>query len=108
MAHQTATSELEIADIYLELNLLPEALDFYEKTDAKFAELGMQAELAQSLRNHAKALSLLGEKESAGTLLDKSEKLFEAEGNLIAAGSVKLAKAQILFDENACNNKLFR
>ncbi|HQU86806.1 MAG TPA: hypothetical protein PKY59_26975, partial [Pyrinomonadaceae bacterium] len=58
---QTALCELEIADIYLELNLLPEAVEFYEKTDAKFAELGMQAELARSLQNHAKALFLLGE-----------------------------------------------
>jgi hypothetical protein len=31
MPHQMGASELEIADIYLELNLLPEAARFYEK-----------------------------------------------------------------------------
>jgi CHAT domain-containing protein/tetratricopeptide (TPR) repeat protein len=99
MPHQTATNELDIADIYLELNLLPEAVEFYEKAEAKFTEFGMQAELARSFLNHAKALFLLGENELSKELLDKSEKLFIDEGNKIAAASVKLAKAQILFGE---------
>ncbi len=99
MPHQTATNELDIADIYLELNILPEAIDFYQKAEAKFTEFGMQAELARSFLNHAKALFLLGESELSKKLLDKSEKLFAAEGNKISAASVKLAKAQILFGE---------
>ncbi len=97
LPHQSANCELEIADIYLELNLLPEAVAFYEKTEAKFAQLGMQAELARSLLSHAKALFLLDDAALAANLLDRAEKLFEAEGNLISASVVKLAKAQFYY-----------
>lgn len=99
MPHQSANCELEIADIYLELNLLPEAAQFYEKAETKFIELCIQAELARSFLNHAKALFLLDETESSKRFLDKAEKLFTAEGNKISIGSVKLVKAQIFFGE---------
>ena len=59
--HQMAICELEIADIYLELNLLPEAIEFYQRSESRFSEFGMQAELARSFLNHAKALFLLGD-----------------------------------------------
>lgn len=97
MPHQSANCELEIADIYLELNLLPEAVAFYEKTGAKFAELGMQAELARSFLSHAKALFLLDDAELAANLLDKAEKLFQIEGNLISAAFARLSKAQFYY-----------
>lgn len=99
MPHQTANCELEIADIYLELNLLPEALGFYQKTESKFSELGMQAELARSLLNHARCLFLLGENESAGELLEKAQKLYQAEGNRISAAFVKLAGIRLRLGE---------
>ncbi len=101
MAPQVASTELETADIYLELNLIPEALGFYERTDARFAELGMQAELARSLRNHATASLANDDPQSAGPLLAESERLFESEGNPIAAAAIKLIRARGLFANHA-------
>ena len=96
MPHQSVNCELEIADIYLELNLLPEALNFYRQTDEKFSRLGMRAELARSLLNHAKALYLSDELSTAAKLLKKAQTIYENEGNLTGAAAVKLTNVQIL------------
>ncbi|MGH9880268.1 MAG: tetratricopeptide repeat protein, partial [Pyrinomonadaceae bacterium] len=40
MAHQSAISEQEIADAYLELNLVPEAAEIYARVTRTFADLG--------------------------------------------------------------------
>ncbi len=93
MATHAVTTELEIADLYLELNLIPEAIGLYKQTEERFAELGMQAELARNLRNHARALLATGEEDSAGPKLSESERLFVAEGNPIAAAELKLIRA---------------
>lgn len=98
MPHQTANCELEIADIYTELNLLPEAIGFYENVEAKYAELGMQAELARSLLNHAKAVSRLGDPAAALEILERAERLFESEGNAVAVAAAGLSKAEIFFE----------
>ena len=39
MPHQTAIAELEIADIYLELNLAEEAFEIYEKVSDNAAQI---------------------------------------------------------------------
>lgn len=96
MFHQSVGCELEIADIYLELNLLPEAIDRYIKVEGPFIESGMQAELARCLKNHAIARFRTGEVERAAELLDRAQQLCENEGNEVAAGSVMLARANLL------------
>lgn len=98
MPNQSATCELEIADIYLELNLLPEAVGFYQKVEAQFAELGMQGELARCSLSYARALLRLGKPVEAIPLLDRAEELYKNEPNHVAAGSVCLARSQMLFD----------
>lgn len=99
MATHAVTTELEIADLYLELNLIPEAIGLYKQTEKRFAALGMQAELARNLRNHARALLATGEEDSAGPMLAESERLFMAEGNPIAAAELKLTRAFGLFQQ---------
>ncbi len=98
MPDQSAICEMEIADIYLELNLLPEAVEFYRKVETRFAETGMQAELARSMLSRARALLRLQRGVEAAILLDHAEELYEKETNAVAAGSVKLVRAQMLFD----------
>ena len=98
MPNQSAICELEIADIYLELNLLPEAAAFYKKAKTRFADLGMQAELARCSLNHARTLLRLGEPVAAAVELDRAEILYNNEQNLVASGSVNLARAQMLLD----------
>lgn len=98
MPNQSAICELEIADIYLELNLLPEAVGLYQKTSARFAGLGMQAELARSTLSNARALLRRDRQSEAAPLLDRAEELYRQEGNRVAVGMVNLARAQMLFD----------
>ncbi len=100
MPNQSAICELEIADIYLELNLLPEAVEFYTKVAVHLAEFGLQAELARCWLGHARALIRLNERDAALDLLDKAEGAYVLEGNLVAAGSVQLARSRLLFDQH--------
>src|SRR5262249_44253055 len=88
MPNHSAMCELEMADIYLELNLLPEAVEFYRKVAVRLADLGLQAELARCCLSHARALIRSNEPNKAMGLLDKAEGLYELEGNAIAVGSV--------------------
>lgn len=96
MPTQTAGVVLELADIYLELNLLPEACAFYEQTEARFASLGMRADLARAKRNHARALSLGGERVAAAVLFEEAREIFIGEENVIAAATVSLFRANDL------------
>jgi len=101
MPHRTAMSELEIADIYLELNLLPEAARLYESAAQKFSHLGMQFELGKCSLNLARTLFFSGKNELARQQIEIAEKIFRAEGNSIANASAQLFKAQILFLEES-------
>lgn len=104
MPHQSAVCELEIADIYLELNLLAEAAGIYEQAAKKFASLGMQAELARCLLNFARAFFLSGEAKKSHTLLSRAEELFEAEGNPVSIAAAHLLKTQIYLREGDLKN----
>lgn len=99
MPHQSANCQLEIADIYLELNLLPEAHEFYRQSAEKFTEFGMEAELGKCFLNLAKTLFLMGENEISANYLEKAEKIFIAEGNNILLALVHFAKADVLYRE---------
>src|SRR5262249_3093138 len=68
MPHESAISELELADAYLELNLAPEAAAIYARVTTTFAELGMRAEQARALLNDGRAYLLLGQLAPARTL----------------------------------------
>lgn len=95
MPAQSLNCELEIADIYLELNLLNEAIDHYLRCERNYAELGMQAELARCLKNYAVALFRSGQAETSIQKLAQAQELFEREGNAVAQGSAIAARAAI-------------
>ena len=95
MPHETAISELEIADAYLELNLGMEAAEFYERVTPVFAELTMRAEQALALAHHGRAAILLGEMEKAQRLLSEARVLYAAEGNSLGEAMVALTLAQM-------------
>jgi CHAT domain-containing protein len=99
MPHQTATVEQEIADAYLELNLAPEAAAIYERITRKFGELGMRAEQARALAQHARALILIGEVDRAHTLLRHARRLYAEEGNAVGEAMVTLTEAQLHYSE---------
>ena len=95
MPHQSATAEQEIADAYLELNLVPEAVAIYGRVIPTFAELGMRAEQARSLAYNGRAEILLGRFSEAHDLLLAARRLYRAEGNEVGEAMVALTQAQL-------------
>lgn len=95
MPHQSTTAEQEIADAYLELNLVLEAAEIYERIIPKFADLGMRAEQARALAYNGRASLLLGRVVEARALLVEARTLYEAEGNEVGAAMVALSQAQL-------------
>lgn len=95
MPHQTAIAELEIADIYLELNLSKEAFDIYEKVADELGALKLQGEEARARANFGRAADRLRERETARKELKKSARLYLAEKNKIGAAAVKISEANL-------------
>lgn len=100
MPHQNAFSELEIADIYLELNLVSEAFEIYAKVSKTFTKLKMQGEEARSRANFGRSAILLNDNKLARKQLAKAAKLYVAENNLVGASAVKLSGSQLELSEN--------
>lgn len=99
MPHQSAVARQEMADAYLEMNLAPEAAAIYADITGIFAELGMQAEQARALSQHARACVLLGQTAQAHTLLSEARRLYAAEGNPVGEAVVMLTEAQLHYAE---------
>ncbi|MBA2453592.1 MAG: CHAT domain-containing protein [Chloroflexia bacterium] len=99
LPHQSALSEQELADAYLELNLAPEAAEMCDRAIPVFSELGMRAEHARALLARGRALRLLQRTEDALTALAQAEDLYLAEGNIAGPGMVTLARAEILYGD---------
>jgi CHAT domain-containing protein len=92
-----ATTEQEIADAYLELNLAPEAAEIYERVAPRFEALGMRAEQAHALANSGKAASLLGQNKRAGELFELALDLYQQEHNEVGVALVSLSRAQLFY-----------
>src|SRR5262249_55293431 len=95
MPHMSASTELELADTYLELNLAPEAAAIYTRVIPTFAKLGMRAEQARALANHGWACLLLGRIDEARAVLAEARALYAAEGNAVGEAGVTLTEAQL-------------
>ncbi|HEY3231159.1 MAG TPA: CHAT domain-containing protein, partial [Roseiflexaceae bacterium] len=95
MSHMSASTELELADAYLELNLAPEAAAIYTRVIPTFAELGMRAEQARALASHGRTCLLLGRIDEAQPLLAEARTLYAAEGNAVGEALVTLTEAQL-------------
>lgn len=101
MPHQTAGAELEIADVYLELNLSAEAYSIYEKVTDSLKRLKLQGEEARARANFGKAALLKNETKKAKQELKKSAGLYLLEKNPGGAATVKLTEAAL---ENSQKN----
>lgn len=95
MPHQSAIAELEIADIYLELNLAREAVSIYSKVAGELKKLKLQGEEARARANFGRASVLLGDMHSARAELKRSARLYLAEKNKSGAAAVKLNEARL-------------
>jgi len=99
MPHQSAIAELEIADIYAELNLNAEAAEIYERVCASFRTLKLRAEEARSRLNHGRALTSLARYSEAEAELARSGELYSREKNFSGRGAAILARARVAFQQ---------
>lgn len=95
MPHQTAIAKLEIADIYLELNLTAEAFSIYECLVGELRRLKLRSEEARARSNFGRAATILKKHETARKELNKSGKLYLLEKNRVGAALVKLHQANL-------------
>jgi CHAT domain-containing protein len=95
MPHQSALAEREIADAYLELNLVPEAEEIYTRVTDTFATLGLRADEARAFASRGRAQLLSGNDEEAFASLKRARELYEAEGNKVGEALVLLSEAQL-------------
>ena len=95
MPHQSAIADLEIANLYAELNLSTEAIAIYERVSEAFARLKMRAEEARSRLNYGRAAFNAGDLATAGKQLKRSSTLFELEKNISGQASAMLARARL-------------
>lgn len=102
MPHQTAIAELEIADIYAELNLNSEAAELYRKLIPRLHGLKMRAEEARARANYGRVLVASGDLSHAKSELRRAASLYQAEENQVAAASVELRRASL--ESGASNN----
>jgi CHAT domain-containing protein/Tfp pilus assembly protein PilF len=98
MPHQSAIAEIEIADAYLELNLVPEAWEIYTTVTETFGELGLRAEEARAYASRGRAERLLGHDEGALSSFKRARELYQAEGNKVGEALVLVSQAQLHHD----------
>ncbi len=95
MPHQTTIAELEIADVYLELNLTTEAISIYKKVADELHELKMQGEEARARANFGRVAAVSNEMQTARKQLKKASQLYVLEKNKVGAAAVKLNESTL-------------
>lgn len=95
MPHQSAVADLEIADIYSELNLLAEAAEIYRRVAPEFARLKLRAEEARSRLHYGRTLTSLGDTRGAKAELQRALRLFISEKNFSGQVAALAALADV-------------
>lgn len=98
-AHHAALCRLDLADIYLELNLIEEAAGTAEEAFQRFQQLKMRYEAAKALTDVAIAAGRQGKTRWALELLVQAKVLFAEEGNTVWPSVIDLYRASIFLGE---------
>ncbi len=98
MPHQSAIADLEIADIYSELNLGHEAVEIYERVTRSFRQLKLTAEESRARHNYGRTSTSMGDLSTADRELRKALKLFERLKNRSGQTSVLLSLSKLAID----------
>ena len=93
-----AVAEKQLADAYLELRLLPEALALFDAAVAKFGVLDSPDEQAWALAQRGRTEALLGQA-GADVSLAQAAALFAAQGNEVGRASVALARGELALSQ---------
>jgi CHAT domain-containing protein len=89
-----AIAEKLLADIYLEVRLLPEALALFDAAVAKFEKLASPDEQAWAMTQRGRTLALLTPN-AAAAHFEAAAALFAAQDNAVGAATVALARAEL-------------
>ncbi len=95
MPQQLAIVERRVAETYIELRLLPEALAGFDAALRRFESLGMDVDRAWALLQQGRALALAGNHAASMSALRLGEALFEKQGNVQGLAAVRLARAEL-------------
>ena len=95
LPHETALAELELADAYRDIRLLPEAAALYERITPIFADLGMRAEQARATAARAETALLHGDDALAAHCIAEATALYHAEQNPVGGAVVQLLDARL-------------
>src|SRR5436853_3323375 len=90
---------LDLAELYLELNLSAEAAELGRQAHAGFEELRMNYEAAKSLAFQAIAMSQQGQAFQALKAFTTSRAIFVQEKNQVWPSLIDLYQALVLFNE---------
>ncbi len=97
-AYHAALCELDLSDIYLELNLVDEAAAAAQEAVVRFERLGMGYEAARSLTNLGIAASRRQDRRGAMKSLARARTLFAEEGHPAGESLADLYQAILRFD----------
>src|SRR5260370_41688619 len=98
-AYQTALCNLDLAKIYLELNLSADAGELAPAAHEAFKQLGFGYEAAKALAFAAIAASQQGQAFEGLKLFSKAKEMFVAEKNEVWPSLIDLYQALVLFNE---------
>src|SRR5215472_4492014 len=98
-AYHSALCQLDLSEIYLELNINQDAAELSREAFTSFKQLGLGYESAKALCNSAIALSQQGEGFRALELFAQARDLFVQEKNQVWPSLIDLYRAVVYFNE---------
>ena len=96
LPHQSAIAELEIAEIYSELNLVNEAITILNPLIRRLRDLRLKADEARARTIYAGLLVKTEDHKAALAELKRAREIFKSENNFIGVGRTDLLLAQVL------------
>ncbi|MGC2247585.1 MAG: CHAT domain-containing protein [Terriglobales bacterium] len=98
-AYQLALCNLDLSEIYIELNLSAEANELGRAANEGFRKLGFGYEAAKALAFAAIAVSRMGQAFEGVKLFAQAKEMFVQDKNLIWPSLIDLYEALVLFNE---------
>jgi CHAT domain-containing protein len=95
MPHQKAIAELEIAEIYAELNLIAESISMLVPVTDRLRKLKLRAEEARARFLLARSLAKNADPAASAKHLQRARLLFAREDNVIGVARTDLLRAEI-------------